>query len=104
MYPPPTPGSYALIDPGVGGGYMGVLIKLCHYFYLKMLGVYSFKTDRWAITDSDRSVIYKTGIYHFRYALIIKTHTTFSDRVTDVHEKTSKKSPHPDYWASTKLH
>jgi len=46
MYPPPTPGSYALIDPGVGGGYMGVLVKLSPYFYLKMLGVYSFKTDR----------------------------------------------------------
>jgi hypothetical protein len=25
---------------------MGVLIKLSPYFYLKMLGVYSFKTDR----------------------------------------------------------
>ena len=53
--------------------------------------------SRRRLPDGDRSVIYKTGIYHFRYALIIKTHTTFSDRVTDVYEKTSKKSPHPDY-------
>ena len=43
MYPPPTPGSYALIDPGVGGGHMGVLVKLSPYFYLKMLGVYAKK-------------------------------------------------------------
>ena len=28
MYPPPTPGSYALIDPGVGGGYMGGVDKI----------------------------------------------------------------------------
>ena len=40
------PGWKGMGDPGVGGGYMGVLVKLSPYFYLKMLGVYSFKTDR----------------------------------------------------------
>ena len=34
MYPPPTPGSYALIDPGVGGGYMGGLGKFYYVFFI----------------------------------------------------------------------